>query len=109
MDVINNITRTQVIKCYPQEDYADLAESLGIEIGRGGKFDDMTPEEIEAARAARGDGQQPPGGGVLGAGPAGGSPVGNTSIGSRVPNSATSGINTLFFDTVIDLLEARLQ
>ncbi|MBE9524310.1 MAG: hypothetical protein IMY76_04370 [Chloroflexi bacterium] len=92
-----------------QDDLTNLAESLGIEIGSGGKFGDMTPEEIEAARAALGDGQQPPGGGVPGAGPAGGPPVGNTSSGNQVRGGATSRINPMFFDAIIELLEVKVQ
>jgi hypothetical protein len=92
-----------------QADLADLAESLGIEMSSGGKFGDLTPEEIAAAQAARG-GQSPPGGGgapgggVPGAGPGGVAPG---EIQSQ--RGARSGINNMFFDAIIEFLEVKVK
>jgi hypothetical protein len=95
-----------------QVDLADVAESLGIEISSGGKFGDMTPEEIAAAQAARGSGQAPPGSIPGNGGPAGplaGGPGNNTAGERQGQRGATSGINAMFFDAIIALLEAKTQ
>ena len=92
-----------------QDDLTGLADSLGIEIGgSGGKFGDMTPEEIEAAQSARG-GQSSPGDGVPGAGPGGVAPGGNPPGENRGAGGAATGINAMFFDAIIELLEVRAQ
>jgi hypothetical protein len=93
-----------------RDDLTALAGDLGIEIGgSGGKFGDMTPEEIEAARAARGGDQTPPGDGVPGAGPRGAAPGGSPPDGNQGAGGAAGGINALFFDAIIELLEVKIS
>jgi len=92
-----------------QADFADLADSLGIKMSSGGKFGDMSPEEIAAAQAARGGGQAPPGGGAPGAGPGGGAPGDNPPGENQGQRGAISRINTMYFDTIIESLEAKVQ
>jgi hypothetical protein len=92
-----------------EEDFADFAESLGIEIGGGGgKFGGMTLEEIEAARAARADEQAPPRDGDPGAGPRSVVPGGSPPSGNRGADGVAGGINALFFDAIIELLEVKI-
>jgi hypothetical protein len=92
-----------------QNDLTVSADSLGIELDSGGKFGDMTPEEIAAAQAARGGEQAPPGGGVPGARPDGVVPGGNPSGENRGAGGAASGINAMFYDAIIKALEAKVQ
>ena len=104
-----------------QENFAEVAEILGIETGFSGRFGDMTPEMKAAAQAARESGQAPsggqvPGGGVPGMGGGQGRSGGQelspeareTAIAERGGTSeAGLGINPAFLDALIEFLEAK--
>lgn len=102
-----------------QENFAEVAEILGIEMSSsgGGKFGDMTPEEQAAAQAARESGQAP-GGGMPGMGGGQGRAGGQelspeareTAIAERGgTRGANSGISPVFLDALIEFLEAKVE
>ena len=91
-----------------QGDFADAAGNLGIEMGNGGKFGDMSPEEIAAAQAARGGDFVPPEGVVPGSGQGRGTLEGTLPGESGGLLGTAPGINPRFFDAIIELLEAKL-
>jgi hypothetical protein len=67
------------------QDMQTVAEQMGIELGFGGRFGDMTPEQQATMQAARESGQAPqggPGGGIPGGGPGGGGPGGGPGGGA---------------------------
>ncbi len=91
-----------------QNDVVGIAESLGIEMSSSGKFGNLTTEEIAATQAARGGGQGLPDSGDPGAGPAGGQPRGSAPSRNQGAGSA-SRITDVFYDVIIEMLEARVQ
>ncbi len=104
-----------------QNDFANLAQSLGIEISNNSKFGDMTPEMQATAQAMRESGQESNDrsgtqGGDLGQGngPGGGAPAGDVPVGASPAKEqgrrgAASVINSQFFDVIIELLEAKIK
>jgi len=99
---------------FSQNDFAELAKTIGVEIGSGSRFDSMTPEEQATAQAMRESGQSPGGSGLpgQGGGPGRGLPGGETGGGApnkgQGPRGATSGINSGFYDAIIEFLEAKI-
>jgi len=97
------------------EDMAALAEERGIEIARGGDRDDLSPEQIETMQAQRSaDGSVPgskSGSGIPGAGDTTGTEaLSAEEIATRQAQrggSGSTGVNPMFFDTLIDLLESK--
>lgn len=110
------------------EDLRTIAEQMGIEFGGGGRFDDLTPEMQATMEAARESGQFPEGGfgggpgggpgGGLGGGPGAGGGFGGegglspearqTAIAERGGvRGANLGLNPVFLDALIDLLETK--
>jgi hypothetical protein len=63
------------------EEMAQLMETLGIEVGFGGAFGNMTPEQQATVQAARESGEGPPSGGLLGGNPGGQGPGGGQGFG----------------------------
>lgn len=100
-----------------QEDMTALMESLGIQAPQGNpaNMDDNSRATRQAQMPAPSDGGQPPEGGV-GGGP-GGNPMGDMPGGGQPDMQGTppagmggrrpGGINTLFVDPLIQLLEER--
>ncbi len=99
-----------------QNDFANLAQSLGIEISSNSKFGDMTPEMQATAQAMRESGQGRPDaqGGVPGQGsspggaPAGDVPAGASPAKDQGRRGATSVVNSQFFDAIIEFLENKI-
>ncbi|MBU0510409.1 MAG: hypothetical protein KJ638_01750 [Chloroflexi bacterium] len=109
-----------------QEDFAEVAETLGIEMGfsGSGKYGDMTPEEQVAAQAAREESGQAPGGGQV---PGGGVPGMGGGLGRSggqelspearemaiaergMTGRASFGLNTALLDGIIKFLEAKVS
>jgi len=111
------------------QDFAAVAEVLGIEMGFGGQFGDITPEMQATMEAMRESGQFPgrpdgdfPGGGFVEGGrmPGGGQGFGGgfemdpdaraTAIAERGgTRGARFGMNTALLDALIKFLEAKTQ
>lgn len=102
-------------------DMADVAEILGIEIGGGGRFGEMTPEMQATMEAMRESGEGPPEGfgpgGGLGQGGGQGPGGGDTGITQEMRETAIAGrggnlgrgfgINTQLLEAIIAFLEAK--
>jgi hypothetical protein len=105
-------------------DFTDVAETLGIETGFGGRFGEMTPEMQATMEAARESGEGRPGGFGPGEGfgggmgPGGGlGPGGAEGISPEMRATAMAargeslnrgfGINTALLDGVITFLETK--
>ncbi len=105
-----------------QENFAEVAEILGIETGFGGRSGNMTPEMQATAQAVRESGEAPsggqsPGGGLPGMGGGKGRAGGEelspeareTAIAERGgARGAGSGINPVFLDALIEFLENKV-
>jgi hypothetical protein len=104
------------------QNFAEVADTLGIETGSGGRFGEMTPEMQATMQAARESGEGPPegfgGGQGLGGGQgSGGGFGGDTGITPEMRETAMAarggtlgrgfGINTALLDAVIAFLEAK--
>ena len=113
-----------------QEDMANLAEELGLNMGAGGRFGEMTPEMQATIEAARESGEFPPGGipggggfpgggpgggGLPGSGPGGGFGGGQLTEEQQATAQARRGsgdganltVSPFVVETVIEYLEAR--
>jgi hypothetical protein len=105
------------------QDMGAIAQKLGIEIGRGGGFGNLSPEMQATAQAARQSGRSPQGGGGGGfpggpGGPPGGGPGGfggggqslqQTAVARGGGRRASLGVNPALLDAVIKFLEAKTQ
>lgn len=104
------------------QNFADVADTLGIETGLGGRSGEMTPEMQATMQAARESGEEPPegfgGGQGLGGGQGQGGDIGgDTGITQEMRETAIAerggtlgsgfGINTTLLDAVIAFLEAK--
>lgn len=97
-----------------------ISEELGLNMGQGGGFGNLSPEAQATMQAARESGQMPQPGGfggedpgmMLGGGP-GGAPGSNTQTGqSQVAGSGTMnqsklGINPMLLEAVIQFLQTK--
>lgn len=106
------------------QDLPALAEDLGLELGGGGRFGELTAEQQATMQVARESGQVPPGGfpgggpgggGGLGAGPGAGeaglSPeVRETAMAERGSSrGGLMGVNSALIDAIVTFLETRGQ
>lgn len=104
------------------EEMAQLMETLGIEVGFGGAFGNMTPEQQATVQAARESGEGPPGGGLPGGNPGGQGPGGGQGFGGgnltpeqqatmEARRAEIGGVGArfalVFVDPLIALLEQR--
>jgi len=110
------------------QDFAPVAETLGIETGFAGRFGDVTPEMQATMEAMRESGEFPSGGGFPeggfpGGGAGGGQGRGSSFGGAEVDPEAREtakaerdgaqgagfGINSALLDAIIEFLEAKVQ
>lgn len=115
-----------------REDMAELGQEMGLNLGAGGRFGEITPEMQATIEAARESGEFPPGGfpggGFAGGGPEGGAfPGGGPGAGGfqgggltteqqatlearRAANSgANLAISPVVLDAVIEYLNTTIQ
>ncbi|MCJ7701394.1 MAG: hypothetical protein MUO62_07420 [Anaerolineales bacterium] len=102
-------------------DMSEVSEKLGIEIGGGGRFGEMTPEMQATIEAMRESGERPPEGfgpgGGMGQGGGQGPGGGDTGISPEMRETAMAergsnlgrgfGINTQLLEAIIAFLEAK--